>query len=135
MRLKEFFACCKEWFNCQGGCNLKILYPIRMAILLVPMAFLMTGCFGASSVSYGELRKASLAHHGDTYPDTTYYCGTKEGCDYYYVKYGASGFNQGKKYRIATEESPQINRFEYTSDEDHWKQVTLYMSMPPRRTN
>ena len=99
-------------------------YGIKIVALLA-LALWCNGCAGTKTVNYSQLWTASMAHYGDTYPDTTYYCGTQDGFDYFYVEYGAPHYNPGKRYRILSEDSPIKKRFEWTKDRDQWVKVTL----------
>jgi hypothetical protein len=103
---------------------LKAHYRTQMPALLA-FILLLSGCAGTKTVSYQQLRSASLHHFDTFYPDTTYYCGTEEGYDYFYIEYGQDQWNEGRKYRILSSESPIQKRIERTKDRDEWVKVTL----------
>jgi hypothetical protein len=98
---------------------------ITLALLLF---LLITGCGSPKAITYETLQQKAYAHHGDSFPDITYYCGTKEGYDYFYIEYGTSSINAGRLYRVETSNTPLTTRFPYTEDRDKWEKATLYTS-------
>src|SRR4051794_37507988 len=95
---------------------------MRIALLLLLVASL-TGCMNPKVVSYDTVQDTAHSHAGDT----VYYCGTKEGFDYYFVESGdVFSLNQGKYYRVPTEGSPVKNRFYFTKDQSRWERAASF---------
>jgi hypothetical protein len=97
-------------------------------VLFVLCAFLLVSGCATKTVSYQDLQNAFAEHHGALYRDTTYYCGSKEGYDYFYIEYGEDAINQGQRYRVASSESAVTTRFPYSKERNDWQPMTLYQS-------
>ena len=69
---------------------------MRFALILLCLVWL-TGC--TRTVSYQRLQQESTKHAGATFPDTTFYCGTKDGFDYFHIQPGIG--TGGPDYRVA----------------------------------
>ncbi|EEF61476.1 hypothetical protein [Pedosphaera parvula] len=90
---------------------------MRIALSLL-LLITLTGCIHPKVVSY-EAVQGTARRHAE---DTVYYCGTKEGYDYFFVESGdVFSLNQGKYYRVLTEDSPVKDRFYFTKDQSRWE--------------
>jgi hypothetical protein len=93
--------------------------PMRFAPFLLCTFWLLTGC--TRTVSYQQLQYEGTKRLGASFPDTTFYCGTKDGYDYFHIQPGIG--SGGSDYRVAVAGSPHTNRFEFTSDRSLWLTV------------
>ncbi|MDB6123760.1 MAG: hypothetical protein JWQ71_2753 [Pedosphaera sp.] len=101
---------------------------MRIVLFLLCALLLVTGC-ATKTVNYPALQNAFAEHHSALYRDTTYYCGSKDDYDYFYIEYGMSDrFSQGQVYRVASSEIPLTNRFPFSKEKSNWKRTTLYES-------
>jgi hypothetical protein len=90
---------------------------MRIIILLILVAT-FSGCMNPKVVSYDAVQATARTGDGKT----VYYCGTKEGYDYFFVESGnVFSIDQGTYYRVPTAESPVKSRFYFTKDQSLWE--------------
>ena len=90
---------------------------MRIIILLI-LAATFTGCMEPKVVSYDAMQ----ANARKSIETTVYYCGTREGYDYFFVESDdVFSINQGKYYRVPTSQSPVKSRFYFTKDQSRWE--------------
>ena len=100
--------------------------PLACALILTALG---EGC-ATKTVDYQILQQKSAEHHGAAIRDITFYCGSKDGFDYFYVEYGSPDFSEGHAYRALSSETPITKRFPYTKQHGEWRETSLYTSLP-----
>jgi hypothetical protein len=104
---------------------------MRLLASAIILALPAAGC-ATKTVDYQTLQQKSAEHHGAAIRDRTFYCGTKDGFDYFYVEYGSPDFSEGRAYRALSSETPITDRFPYTKEHGGWRETSLYTSLPQR---
>ncbi len=72
----------------------------------------------AKTVTYSEVLVAAKPNLQNTLITSAYYCGSKDGFDYFVV-YPPLG--REERYRVAEGESRVVARFPFTIDQEHWR--------------
>jgi hypothetical protein len=97
---------------------------LRLLLLLPVWLILVAGC---STVSYDTLKQKAFEQGDSRHPATVYYCGTKAGCDYFYIEHAdTDGARSGHEYRVRSKDSQVPNQFPYTRERTQWLKASLY---------
>ena len=89
------------------------------AVLVVLFAALWFCCGSCThTVSHGELVTAAMPDYRNTLITITYYCGSKDGHDYFLV---TPPFRGSRRYRVIESDSPIKKRFTLTRDKTGWR--------------
>lgn len=95
--------------------NMKLICSLILLLLL-------SGCASSPTVSRNQLENMAHAHDGFTFPSRAYYCGTKEGYDYFAIQgFGVDSRTDGVKiYRVRESENTIPTRFPLTLNRSEW---------------
>jgi len=89
---------------------------------IAPLLFcvvILAGC--THTVTWQQLQREASKHAGATFPDTTFYCGSKSSYDYFYIQPGfQTSISSHRDYRVVSSASLITNRFEFTTDRQRW---------------
>ena len=89
------------------------------AIILL-IVFCHVGC--TSIVTRETLMRRATRHSLTIWPDTTFYCGSKRGCDYFFIQpAGPTTFRRAHWLRVHESEDTVGDRFEYTTQRGQWR--------------
>src|SRR4030095_6148395 len=78
-------------------------------------------CGCAPTVSQQEFLRAAAIHDSNCYPKHTYYCGSKNGYDYFAVNQTGSTLSSSKEMRVAESQETVSMRFPYARDSASWR--------------
>jgi hypothetical protein len=95
---------------------------MRIASLLFCAALLLTGC--THTVTWQKLQQESAKGQGNTLQDMTFYCGSKNGYDYFHIARTIQSSFFDEDYRVVSSQSSVKTRFKYTTNQQQW---ILYM--------
>ena len=84
------------------------------ALLLVLV--LLSGC--TETVTTAVLDAKAAEQNGNTFPDKTYYIGSKDSYDYFIIRHDYGG---SSRYRVLQSEAAVTTRFTLTKDETRWR--------------
>lgn len=97
---------------------------MRNAIVIPGLMLLLALCACTSTVSREELKQRAARYDLTSWPDTTYYCGSRAGYDYFLIEpSGPSTVTRGRKWRVPVADGAVADRFVYTADRQHWRVV------------
>src|SRR5436309_2230533 len=104
-------------------------YPIR--IIAFALVIASWGC--SSTVTHETLMRRAKRMDLTSWPDTTYYCGTRNGYDYFYIWHSmpTTSDGRGRTYRVPENESPLTNRFTYTEQRFQWRLYHGFSELRP----
>lgn len=91
-----------------------------IAFLLI--ALVPSGC--TSTVSRETLMRKATRNSLTLSPDTTYYCGSRSGFDYFYIQpSGPTTFRLARWLRVPERQNAVSKRFDYTTEQSRWRVV------------
>jgi hypothetical protein len=102
----------------------------RLGVLLIPTLMVggwlllgLTGC--VQTMAWSQFEREARAGDINTLPDKTYYCGSRDGYDYFYIEYyGLSHLlSSGKLCRVSSAETGRTNTFPDSTDRTKWQSV------------
>lgn len=86
----------------------------RFLILLLLLA---CGC--TRTITRADLDTEATENAGNSFPDQTYYIGSKASYDYFAIESGLGG--SAHRYRVVESEDAVTNRFDLTEDKAQWR--------------
>ena len=94
--------------------------PLKAIAIFPLLAAGLVGCAShrARTVRWDELFSPTPVTVQNTLIEVTYYCGSKEGFDYFVVR---PPLNADRRYRVAEEGSRITKRFPFTTDRTKWR--------------
>ena len=90
--------------------------PMRTAPWLLLTIALLCGC--TTTATRADLQSAAQARDGNTFPDATYYCGSKNGFDYFLIQHKLGG---SESYRVPETDMAVKSRFPFSKDPARWQ--------------
>jgi hypothetical protein len=91
---------------------------MKSSLLLMFVAFLC-GCTSTHTLTRSQLESAAKAMDGFTFPDRTYYCGTKDGYDYFVMQRSLGGSVRWS--RVPETDKAVTERFPFSKDKMRWQ--------------
>jgi hypothetical protein len=93
---------------------------VVLSVLLIALA--PSGC--TSTVTREALLRKATRNSLTLSPDTTYYCGSRGGYDYFYIQpSGPTTFRISRRLRVPERQNTVSNRFDYTTEQSRWRVV------------
>jgi len=95
-----------------------------VAVIMLLIALFQSGC--ASTVTRETLMRRATRHSLTLYPDTTYYCGSRRGFDYFFIQpAGPTTFRRAHCLRVRESVDPMSDRFEFTRQRNRWRVLVV----------
>jgi hypothetical protein len=102
-----------------------------VAVIMLLIALFQSGC--ASTVTRETLMRRATRHSLTLYPDTTYYCGSRRGFDYFFIQpAGPTTFRRAHCLRVRESVDPMSDRFEFTRQRNRWR-VLVGLDLKPQK--
>ena len=98
--------------------------PPAMELFLILTALTLALCLGGctSTLTRDALQRRATRHSLTLYPDATFYCGSQQGFDCFYLEPEApTTFRRSHRYRVPERENTVSDRFPFTKDRSRWR--------------
>jgi hypothetical protein len=92
---------------------------MNAAPLLLLTVGLLCGCATTHTVTRAQLESGTKVMDGFTFPDRTYYCGAKDGFDYFAIQRGMGGSE--RRCRVPETDMAVTTRFPFSEDRTRWQ--------------
>ena len=97
-------------------------FAMRHSIAFIGLSLLLVGSGCTSTLTRDGLARRVARYDLTSWPDFTYYCGSKSGYDYFFIKESGPGtVPRHRFYRVPESEGGVSNRFAYATDRRHWR--------------
>ena len=95
---------------------------MKLAVATISLFVAVALCGCSSTVTRETLMRKATRHSLTLMPDTTYYCGSARGFDFFYIEpTGPTTFRRAHLLRTREAENTVTNRFEYTTERSRWR--------------
>jgi hypothetical protein len=94
---------------------------IQLRFVVVIGMAVSCGCASTSTVSQHELLHEAEVQDLNSWPKFTYYCGSKNGYDYFAIDQTGSTTWSARLMRVVENEGTVSRRFAYTQDSSNWR--------------
>ncbi len=104
----------------------------KLRFLAVVAVAVNCGCASTSTVSQRDFLREAEVQDENSYPKYTYYCGSKNGYDYFAIDKTSSTTWSARLVRVAENEGTVSSRFVFSQDSLMWRPFAGFLWGPKR---